>query len=344
MTWLAWRQFRTQAVAALVLLGALAVTLAVTHPLHASAFENVLQCKGVLACASAKRAFWAQDALLRHVANGLAVAVPALIGAFWGAPLIARELETGSFRLAWTQSVTRSRWMIVKLGVVGAASMLAAGLFSLAVTWWSSMNDRLQNDPFQQYDQRGIVLIGYAAFAFALGVALGVILRRTLPAMAATFVLFFAVHLSFSTWIRQRLLSPLHAASPFLLRPGGFVFSGPPADWVFSSELVTPTGRALGQYGAGSSLGGGFRVHAGTLFYQGVGACHGKVPAASLRTGNISQAVLRACVASFHLRQVVTYQPESRYWSFQWIETGLFMALALLLSATSTWWVRRRLS
>ena len=203
MTWLAWRQFRTQAVAGLVLLSAVAITLAVTRSGLASSFQIALHCKGAQACDSARREFFAKDSLLRHLANSLAVAVPALIGVFWGAPLIARELENGSFRLAWTQSVTRSRWMLVKLGVVGAASMLTAGLFSLAVTWWSSMYDQLQDSPFQQYDSRGIVLIGYAAFAFALGVALGVILRRTVPAMAATFLVYFVVHITFSTWIRH---------------------------------------------------------------------------------------------------------------------------------------------
>lgn len=343
MTWLAWRQFRTQAVAALVLLGAVAITLAVTRPGLVSSFQNVLHCKGVLACASARRGFFARDSLLRHLANALAVAVPALIGVFWGAPLIARELETGSFRLAWTQSVTRSRWMVVKLGVVGTASMLAAGLFSLAVTWWSSMYDQLQDSPFQQYDSRGIVLIGYAAFAFTLGVALGAILRRTLPAMAATFLVFFAVHITFSTWLRQHLLSPLHATSPFQWTPMGYQLGPPnPADWALGTEVVTPTGHALGQLGQGS-LFEGFQIHAGTLIFQGVGACRVKVPAESLRTGNISQAVQQACVASFHLHQVTTYQPASRYWTFQWIELGLFIVLALLLAAASTWWVRRRL-
>lgn len=344
MTWLAWRQFRSQAVAALVLLGAVAITLAVTRPGLASSFQNVLHCKGVQACESARHEFFAKDSLLRHLANALALAVPALIGAFWGAPLIARELENGSFRLAWTQSVTRLRWMLVKLGVVGTASMLAAGLFSLAVTWWSSMYDHLQDSPFQQYDSRGIVLIGYAAFAFALGVALGVILRRTLPAMAATFLIYFAVHITFSTWIRQHLLTPLRATSPFLVTPSGFTL-GPPnaADWVISTEVYTPPGRALGQPGQGS-LFEGFRIHAGTLFFQGAGACHVKVPAASLRTGNISQAVQQACIASLHLYQVVTYQPASRYWTFQWMELGLFIVLALLLGAAATWWVRRRLS
>jgi hypothetical protein len=102
-------------------------------------------------------------------------AVPAIIGMFWGAPLIARELEAGTFRVAWTQSVTRARWLAVKLGLAGLASMAAAGLVSLMVTWWSSRVDPL--DPFgmnrlqpAMFGTRGIAPIGYAAFAFVLGV------------------------------------------------------------------------------------------------------------------------------------------------------------------------------
>ena len=107
------------------------------------------------------------------------IVVPGVIGVFWGAPLVARELETGTYRLAWTQSVTRARWIAVKLGVVGLASMAAAGLLSLMVTWWSSPIDRVNMTLYTSFDQRGIVPIGYAAFAFALGVLAGVLIRRT---------------------------------------------------------------------------------------------------------------------------------------------------------------------
>jgi hypothetical protein len=52
----------------------------------------------------------------------------------------------------------------------------------------------------------------------------------------------------------------------------------------------------------------------------------------------------KACTAlaqrTFHI--VVTYQPGSRYWAFQWIETGSFVALALLGAAGCYWWVVRR--
>ena len=62
---------------------------------------------------------------------------PALMGIFWGAPLIARELETGTNRLAWNQSVTRTRWTAVKLGLVGLAAVGTAGLLSLMISWWA---------------------------------------------------------------------------------------------------------------------------------------------------------------------------------------------------------------
>ena len=67
--------------------------------------------------------------------DGLVVLVPGIIGIFWGAPLVARELEAGTYRLAWTQSITRTRWLATKLGVVGLLSMVAAGLLSLMATW-----------------------------------------------------------------------------------------------------------------------------------------------------------------------------------------------------------------
>ncbi len=67
---------------------------------------------------------------------------PALIGIFWGAPLIARELETGTFRLAWNQSVSRARWTAVKLGLIGFAAVATAGLLSLMIGWWAARSTR----------------------------------------------------------------------------------------------------------------------------------------------------------------------------------------------------------
>ena len=133
--------------------------------------------------------------------------VPALIGLFWGAPLVARELETGTYRLAWTQ-VTRTRWMATKLGLLGLTSMAVAGVLSLMVTWWSSPLDRVRMTPFMSFDQRDLVPIGYAAFAFVLGATVGVLIRRTLPAMATALGGFVAARLVVAHFGRPHLVVP----------------------------------------------------------------------------------------------------------------------------------------
>jgi hypothetical protein len=120
---------------------------------------------------------------------GFLLLVPAIIGTFWAAPLLTREFEAGTFQLAWTQSVTRTRWLAAKLGVGALAAVAAAGLFSLMLTWWSGPIDTAA--PFAKgisitflrlgfvlFPTRGITPLGYAAFAFALGVTAGVLLRR----------------------------------------------------------------------------------------------------------------------------------------------------------------------
>ena len=134
------------------------------------------------------------DGKLQTLALALVLIVPVVIGMFWGAPLVARELETGTFRLAWTQSVTRLRWLLVKLGLVGLASAVVGGLLSLMVSWWFSPIDKVSANRFSPaaFGMHGFVPAGYALFAFVLGATVGVLFRRTLPAMAVTLVGFIA--------------------------------------------------------------------------------------------------------------------------------------------------------
>jgi hypothetical protein len=281
---------------------------------------------------------------------------PALLGIFWGAPLIARELESGTYRLAWTQSVTRSRWIATKFAMVGLASMVVAGLLSLMVTWWSSPFDRVHNNPFSVFDQRDIVPIGYAAFAFALGALLGVLIRRTLPAMAATLVGFVLVRFAFTAWLREKFESPLHANTPFQSPLTTSFGAGPisnSTDWVMSSSTINSSGKVIGQNG-GIGPNGEINFRAlpgGASEFVGVGRCPNKIPAPPAGSrGNDSspplavQHAVTRCINSFHLRSIITYQPTSRYWTFQWYELTIFMVLALLLAGLGWWWVRRRLS
>ena len=297
-------------------------------------------------CGTVTTSFLRSDGSLQNLRH-LVLLVPALLGIFWGAPLVARELETGTYRMAWTQSVTRTRWMMVKVGVVGVASMLTAGLLSLMFTWWSSPFDRIQANPYFSFDHRDIVPIGYAAFAFALGVFLGVVIRRTIPAMAATLVGFGAVRLAFTDWIRPRLATPLHHAGPLVANgsPGNL-----PGAWVVSETTLNAQGNVIGHYGgigpngniALSSVNGSFTK----VYLHGVGVCLNKFPIPQGRnkpTGLIQDAVQK-CINSFHLRELLTYQPASRFWTFQWYEMTIYIVLAVLLTALSIWWVRRRIS
>jgi ABC-type transport system involved in multi-copper enzyme maturation permease subunit len=133
----AWLRFRTQALVAFGVLAVLAVVLVVTGIRLAHAYDAIVAaCKPHGDCASALSLFPSNGYLT--ASNGmhpLVIAIPCVLGMFWGAPLAAREFETGTFRLAWTQGSTRTRWLAVKLAFVGAASVAVAGLLSLMVTW-----------------------------------------------------------------------------------------------------------------------------------------------------------------------------------------------------------------
>lgn len=359
MIQLAWRQFRAQALVTYGLLAVVAVVLAVTGPSLVHYYNTyVVPCHLHNDCGPVQNAFLGQQHVVQATLGPILLLLPALIGMFWGAPLIARELETGTFRLAWTQSLPRRRWLMVKLALVGVAAMAAAGLLSLMVTWWFSPLDRMNQNRFTpgMFDVRGIVPIGYAAFAFALGVAAGVLIRRTVPAMAAVIIPYIAARLAATYVIRPNLMSPVRASVPLALNgPGNTGMGGPsPADWVLSSETVTRVGRVIGQNGTlGMSFGSngvGFTTRADGVWLAGVGRCPnikssaGFGPGGGPGGGRGQLQAMQTCIEKLGVHQEVVYQPISRFWTFQWCELGIFLAAAVLLAGFCFWWVRRRLT
>jgi hypothetical protein len=255
--------------------------------------------------------------------------VPALIGSFWGAPLLARELETGTYRLAWNQSVSRSRWLATKLAIVGAAAAATAGLLSWAVTSWAHQIDQAAGDRIIPglFAARGIVPIGYAVFAFVLGVTAGMLIRRTVPAMAATLAIYSAAVLSMQEWIRAHLRPASHATNPLdtssldTLNIGAsnqltvVASDNLPGAWVLSNQTITPSGQ----------------VFTGPANPQYCGA-------------DTAPQVCTDWVGSLGLRQDLTYHPADHFWSLQWTETGILIAIAVLLAGFCFWWTRRRLT
>ena len=263
MTRFAWRQFRSQAAIAVAALAGLAILLAITglHLAHVYETSGISTCKPPSNCDALRSAFLSHDKLLQDLLGALLLAVPALLGVFWGAPLVARELEAGTYRLAWTQSVTRTHWLAVKVALLGLASIAVAGLLSLMVSWWSSPVDHVNMNRFTRgvFDERGIVPIGYAAFAFALGLTAGTLVRRTVPAMATTLFAFVGARLAVTYWIRPHLMPPAHTGATFASAsnlgfevkgtsaPGVTFVAGPPTipnAWVYSDRIVDRAGRA----------------------------------------------------------------------------------------------------
>ncbi len=257
---LAWLQSRVQILVAFAALTFVAIVMLVTGPhLHHLYDANVAHCTPGADCDLAREAFLKNDKSLYSWLGGLALVLPAIIGLFWGPPFIARELETGTFRLAWTQSVTRTRWFAIKLAVVGASQMVVAGLFGLLLSWWASPLDLVRADRFSPplFDERGVVMIGYAAFALMVGVTAGIVIRRTLPAMAVTLVAFVVTKIAVINWIRPRLMAASvksvgldPSKMGFGRRNSGPLFLQPepprlPDAWVRSLRIVDNAGHAL---------------------------------------------------------------------------------------------------
>lgn len=322
MTWLAWRQARAQAAAA-----------------------ACAACAVAVAALAAGRG----DTTARLWLSVLVIVLPGLLGMFWGAPLVAGELESGTFRLAWTQDVSRVRWLALRLTAGGLAGMLAAGLVSWLVTWWAGPLDRAGLDQFGSFDSRGIVPVGYAAFAFTLGVLAGVLLRRTVPAMAATLVVFTAARLAFRLLARPRLLPPVPLALPLDPATTGYGAAGflplmpasslqpaapdLPDAWVTSIGLVSGKGKGLTAGELASTCPGlGGRAAGGGAGGSG----HGPAPQGVVTA--TQECVARVAV-TYH--EAVAYQPASRYWPLQWYELCVFLAAALLLAGACAWRVHR---
>jgi hypothetical protein len=330
MTWLTWRQFRAQTVVVSAGLAVLAIVLVITGLRLSHTFDTtVIGCRAHGDCSGVINSFQGQYTAVQDLTRLLMYVIPAVIGLFWGAPLLARELETGTYRLAWTQGVTRVRWFGVKLVLTGLASVATAGLLSLMVTWWWSPLERVSAGRITpgEFSQGGIVIIGYAALAFALGVTTGLLIRRTLPAMAVTLAIFVAVQLAVPFWVRPHLIPPLRSVSTLsvaniqgvsIRAPSNelFVSAAPniPGAWIYSSQVTTAAGS--------TSLG----------------------PSPAACGPNSGYNACQAALARMHLRDVVTYQPASRYWTFQWYETAIYLVLALALAGFSWWWVRRRVT
>jgi hypothetical protein len=332
-------------------LAALVVILAVTGPGLADEYsDGIAACTGQGGdCSDFADQFFRDNRGPFVAVTAVVLVLPALIGLFWGAPLIARELEAGTHRLVWNQSVTRTRWLAVKLGLLGLATIAATGLGILAVDWWSNPLDKAAADDFARiepmlFGTRGIVPMAYAAFAFALGVTVGMLVRRTVAAMAITLAVFVAVQLAMPQLVRPNLIAPVRSTieftpsrlTMFAFGPDGLEVDVTLRDrgaWTLSSQTVDGSGRAVERIPTSGSLSP----------TSGPCAAPDEPPPESDGPGE-ELAPCLAEVERLGYRQQVTYQPADRFWPLQWYETAIYLALSLGLAGFCALWLRHRVT
>jgi len=351
MTRFAWLQTRTQTLVTAAMLAALAIAAAITG-VQLSHLYTTLVAHCQTGCDLAVNRFLSHDTFMDNTLDLLARAVPALLGLFWGAPLLAREFETGTHRLAWTQSVSRSRWLVTKLALGAVATALLAGALTLTITWWYRSIDQVNTNSYNVFDRRDIAPIAYAVFAFAAGALLGAVIRRTVPTMAATLGVFVFVRVAISTWVRPHLLTPLQLTQSLLgagprsntefgvgRSNGGpiqvFVKgSGGPDSWTLSSHLVNSSGHQV----SGSQMSAFLHQYC-----PNVGTPPPPPPGGGVARV-IGPSAGRDCLDHIArtYKLLVSYQPSGRYWTFQWMEAGIFVLLAMLCMGGCYWWVTRR--
>jgi len=323
MAGVTWRQHRITLAAVIVLLGALAVWLwRIGTPLH-NAYAAAAACHPASSAACQNL----QDNFANIATNGLMgnkdpggvllQLVPVLIGAFAGAPVLARELETGTFRYAWTQGFGRWRWALAKLVMLAVVLAAATAAFGVLVSWYFqpefAAGDQFQASPLVTlFGLRQVTFPAWTVAAFAIGALAGMLIRRVVPAIVATLAVYAGLAFEVAGFARAHYLTPLVTTS------NNFNVPGTNTAWVIS-QWFTKDGRFA--FGSNPPLG---------ILNQ---FC------SSPGKGGPS---FEPCLAPHGYTQWTSYQPASRFWPFQWIEGGWLLALSVLLLGITIWLVRRR--
>jgi hypothetical protein len=239
--------------------------------------------------------------------------------------MVAGEFEAGTTQFAWMQGITRARWLAVKAGWLLLAAAAWGGAVAALTTWWASPTNAEHGSEFYpgRFDVLYLVPVAYAVFAMALGICAGALIRRTVPAMAVTLGGFIAARVAVTLWLRLHYLSAVTVVRD-LTAPIRLTGSY----WLISQGARNPAGQLM----AGpQDQPAAFGVPIGSL----PKACAGLANP----TGGLTSSC-RAALTGF--RSFVTYQPASRFWAFQGIETALFVVLAaILLTVTAVVLIRR---
>jgi len=319
MIWATWRMERALFAVALGAIGAVAILLVVTGAHQESAWTafSGLHCNqpgsSTTCMAAADRYYSSSDFSAAGV--GIGVAIPGLLGLVLGAPLVGGEIAQRTNRLAWTQTMTRSRWLTQKLAVGAFATMAIIGVLMPLVQWWTGEVQRGDRIVSFNFDVSGFAPVFYGLFAFMLGALLGSLIHRTGWAFAAGVVLFAAFRFIVRLFVRPVLIPPVTTT----VAP-----TAPSNAWVLNEGFV-PLGRA--SPAPGRSWQSANDVIAG---------CTNRVGRSARPVHTIQQ-----CAALHKLHYVFQLQPGGHYWALQAAESAVFLAASCVLFALTVLAVQR---
>lgn len=346
MNWLTWQQHKKQFLVFGLILATFATLVIPTGWHFWDAYQKaLLTCGSTNSCDHLNQVLFqsALDSSLLRAMKLALIAVPMLFGLFWGVPLIAREYNEGTNLLVWTRSVSRRKWLSVKLVWILTATATLTAAFSALATWWWRTGNALNLDRFQpvQFGVQGIVPVALAIFAVALGIALGTWLKRIMVALALTLGLLAAVQIIVPNFVRPHYMPATSYTTPLFTGGAG---QGRPdeaptpphagAAWIISGEIVNNQGQALdwdnppescryNQQQVEAMAANGDRIRDGLI-------------------GRTKWMIRVDCLTAQGYTWHVFYQPEHRYWDFQFIEAALYLGLALIPLGATYWLVLRR--
>jgi len=308
MFWFIWRQYRKQVLITSMALAIYFVALLVTG-LHVTHEFNVARGGGALG-------YPVVSENIQYLGY-CSLAIPILLGLFWGVPLFAKEYEDGTHRLAWAQSVPRKKWLLAKLSWLLGMSVLFGALTAIAITVWGHAGQMLTNDRFFwpiSFTMQGFVPFGLTIFAVSLGAVVGAYMRRVLPALILTLGIFAAFWFVVPSYVRPHYQTPVkynysYSQTTVVQQDGSYALGGnanafslPEGSWILDpgdqSTTCTPT---------------------------------------SMTTPAMAGKVLH-CTVYYRYR----YQPASRFWRFQVSEALLYIVLSALILPTTYWTVLKR--
>ncbi len=324
MAWVIWRQHRLALAGVGAVFGVPAMYLLITGLQLYTDYAAVTACRPATSelCQRVAIDFLGAHAPSVGTTFALLQVLPALIGAFVGAPLLAREFETGTFRYAWTQGFGRTRWTIAKLLPLAVFVTVAAAAFTVLVAWyWQPIfGAGDDNGPLYPttFDLLGVALAAWTLAAFAIGAIAGVLIRRVIPAMSATLAVYVGLAFATGLVLRPNYQPPVTTSDPSI----------PVGAWVLSQGWF--------KGGAPASL---------DMINQALGAIDIRAITPDLyQPGPATPANVDpvAYLVQHGFLHLATYQPSSQFWLFQGIEGGWLLVLALLLTAATVWLVRHR--